>query len=151
MDRLIFIALFLSCIACQKQSQTVIDSRFKPAVIEFEALYGRALPPIYITFNELNGIKGKCRVKKNPVTGEILGRSIYIDHGWIDFSPIIQRAVIFHELGHCVLLRNLRPSPHEPGGAMTYMAEWWGEPEELDDINWLSINRQSLDHELFNY
>jgi hypothetical protein len=77
-----------------------IDVEFQEYVLEFESVFNVSVGSIPITFADLkeNNI-GECHLpyfKKSNA-------AIYIDKEyWVGYSSIERKALIFHELGHCI-------------------------------------------------
>jgi hypothetical protein len=98
MKRLIFAAIFVAGCANELENRTHID--FAPYVDEFRTLSTTIVPPIIIEYGHpsADGV-AECKA----IDGQ---RIITVDAlAWDDLCHAQRRAVIFHELGHCVLFR----------------------------------------------
>lgn len=88
-----------------------------------------------------NGIGGVCRRHD-----EGRNRSIIIDKDYWEKSNELEREfVVFHELGHCFLLRDHLDDKDEQGNCESIMASGTG----LCNINYTSVTREELIDELF--
>lgn len=143
MKRLLILCLFLT--ACADKKETLyqgIDPEFQEFVDEFQVDSIQQGKPVTvyipINFHEMDGFAGKCKNK-----AEIL-----IDpDDWESRSVHQQKALIYHELGHCVLGRdhyNETVSDGLFGRPVSIMTEHLG----LVDFN--SSHFDSYIEELFN-
>ena len=134
MRYLIFLAL-LSASCAAKQSFTGTDPlpEFEPYVASFEAAYGRPLPAIVYLFEDLEPNAAQCAIS-GPA------RIISVDENrWATLCDAQKKAVIWHELGHCVLHRDHT----NDGDPISYMNA------ALRSCEYFEANEEELDSEMF--
>lgn len=133
--KVVFIILSLALmIACGPVPYSYIDPDFKDYVTEFVFLSHKHPENLIVKWADLPYEIGTCTHAEN---GQ---KVIRIDrHYWATLCPSQKRAVLFHELGHCVLARQ-----HAPQNARSYMAP------VLADCQFYTDFVSELDNELFN-
>ena len=116
MNKLLTIILCFSFIGCAEYPKVskYINPDFAPYYAEFESIYG-TYPAIGIDFSE--GLDprylGICRTTAG-------GNYIYINSKhWYGLSEHLKIALIFHELGHCLLGRSHTTARYEVDGCPT--------------------------------
>jgi len=130
--------------ACQRPEPNYIDAQIQPYVEKFASKYGQIMPKIQVYFGNIQPRAGQCSIKRDRFK-QIISREIIIDnYHWAQDAWVLRKATVWHELGHCVLMRG-----HEPGGSLSYMAEYFGQPSEIDDLEFIGANEIILDNELF--
>lgn len=110
-----------------------IDDDFALYVDGFEQNYGREIPSnVTMIFSELEpGRAGAC----DKLTKEVkIDKSI-----WGTLTVERQEALIFHELGHCVLSKE-----HTSDTAISFMTP------DLQSFTFYSLNREDLFKDLFD-
>jgi len=130
--RYLFTLIFL--FGCAPSS----DMRFEPAngffdeyTREFEDLYGQDIGFVEFGFAAFDDRYAQCNRLAN------FGQVLVDKERWDDLCELQKRAVIFHELGHCVLHR-------EHSGEDSYMYE------SIRSCEFYEGNKDGLDFELFN-
>lgn len=143
MKRLALIILALSATACSQNVDFVkIESAMTPYINEFTTLMHREMPGEYVpyvgaAFTDLTQQSGEplaqCRFVGRT-------RTIYVDKAaWSALCESQKRAVIFHELGHCVLGRMHNDK------LLSYMNA------QVNDCIYYDLNQDALDRELFTF
>ena len=104
MRSVLLLAMILVGCGMDEQKQ-VIDERLKPMVLEFAADFGHVSSSVVVgPLN--NGSLATCFDYKGSRTvyGEKAVNKVIFDEKYFDgLSPIMKKAIIFHELGHCQL------------------------------------------------
>jgi hypothetical protein len=96
----------------------------------------------YIANIQSNGVVGQCNIYQDG------NSSITIDrYYWITSTELQQEYVVFHELGHCVLLRDHRNDSDVSGSCISMMQSGEGFCEE----NYTTDTRNEHLDELFTY
>ena len=129
---LILVALIVA--GCGKkpfQKRIPPPDAFAEYVVEFESLLGSEIYNIYFAFGDLNSY-ATCARSTGTITVD--------ETRWADLCPLQRRALIFHELGHCVLMRDHT----NDGDPISYMNP------ALRTCTYYEQNIDALDAELFN-
>lgn len=131
-------AIILCCLLLAACSDVVfkneIKADFKPYVKEFDTLYSGSMPNIVIKFGSVPA--GKAATCTIDFIGQ---KTIKVDREvWDKSCEDTKRALIFHELGHCVLRREHTTSE------MSYMFQ------SLRSCEFYAENEEILDYELFH-
>lgn len=100
------ILIAISLVGCGVEEQKqVIDDRLKPLVMEFEADFGHVSSSVVVGKLD-NGALATCFDYEGGrnLLGEKAVNKVIFDVRYFDgLSPIIKKAIVFHELGHCSL------------------------------------------------
>ena len=135
-----FFLFWLAACAAPPSLTTQIPGAFSAGVAEFEMLWGRPLPPTIIRFAETAGEAGRCEITAGGQRTISLSPS-----AWENFCPAQRRALLWHELGHCVLGRE------HTAESNSYMFVASGGTERgLLPCDHYERNWASLDFELFH-
>ena len=100
----ILVAISLVGCGIEEQKQ-VIDDRLKPMVLEFAADFGHVSSSVVVGKLD-NGALATCfdYGGGRDITGQKMVNKVVFDEKFFDgLSPIIKKAIVFHELGHCSL------------------------------------------------
>lgn len=115
--------------------KTEIDEEFKPYVDEFYERHGSQDYYLIVHFGELDTGVASCDVYEN---GQLL--ITVKEELWITFCEAQKRALIFHEMGHCILDRD-----HVDYETLSYMVP------SVMSCTYYTQNQEELDRELFSY
>lgn len=134
MKYLILATLLLVGCGGVKQKRIPPPDEFAAYVVEFEQLLGSEIYNVYFAFDELDPEIAQCNYTSVTST-------ITVDETrWADLCELQRRALIFHELGHCVLLREHT----NDGDPISYMNP------ALRTCEYFEQNKTALDDEMFN-
>lgn len=127
------LALLLS--GCAAPVFTSIGAAFAPFVGDFEALYGSPLKDVVVMYASPSslGALSECETDSN---GQKIVR--INEETWTPLCDLQKRALIFHELGHCILGRDHTTSN------LSYMYP------DLQTCQFYLENQAQLDAELFS-
>lgn len=95
-----------ACSYYDPRASTVVEPEFQPYLEAFEKECGCIVDYVPISFDEINPEHaGECQ---NYTTVIEDYQEIFIQQSWWNLytTPAIREMLIFHELGHCALLRD---------------------------------------------
>lgn len=106
MKKIFGLMIAMNLIGCGIDEQKqVIDERLKPLVLEFQADFGHVSSSVVVGKLD-NGSLATCFDYKGARTmyGEKAVNKIIFDEKYFEgLSPIIKKAILWHEAGHCEL------------------------------------------------
>lgn len=118
---ILLVILLYSCGGTQSATATEIDPKLAPYVQMFGLIGQINIPPLTVVFKD---IKDEGYEPGSRVIGYcyLQLRRIEIDPTWwAGASPLAQQAIMFHELGHCVLGRDEMPVVDPDGCSRSIM------------------------------